>query len=104
MGIIILNLFLSEKRLINSTCQENTQTTRKHPRPQESHSIRIDFLMSLKPSVLTDLRVREKCGEFNSPLLSLERLQDPSSLLKKETQREFSKVTPSLEESSDLVF
>merc|ERR1711865_1210 len=99
MGIIILNLFLSEHRLIISACQGNTQTTRKHPRLQESLSIRIDFLMSLKPSVLTDLRVREKCGEFNSPLLSLERQLEPFSLLKIETQREFSKVTLSLEES-----
>merc|ERR1711957_614373 len=98
MGII-LNLHLSEQRPYISACQGNTQTTRKHPRLQENLSIRIDFLMSLKPSVLTDLRVRERCGEFNSPLLSLERLLEPSSLLRIETQREFSKVTLSLEES-----
>merc|ERR1711865_293149 len=103
-NIIILNLLLSEKRLINSPCQENTQTTRKLPRLQESLSIRIDFSMSSRLSVPTVLRVREKCGESNSPLPSLERLLEPFLLLKIEIQREFSRVMLSLEESSDLVF
>merc|ERR1711907_707270 len=99
MGIIILNLLLSEERPIKSTCQENTQTTRKLPKPQESHSIRIDLPVSLKSSDNTDSRAREKCGECLSPSPNSERQPDNCSHLKRETQRDSLREMPSLEES-----